>query len=352
MTRRQRQKGTALIIVLGVIAVVTITAGAMSYTATQQMHAAKVTRETLKARLIAESGLNKAYNAVKGDFSKITTYAENGAFGDGTYSVRAVANLGGNPNRAKLISEGHCGIGRAVVSADLENIPLVTSGDDSGLVFFPLPYDLMVGGTLEFKGNAKAGFRLIFANGKIIVSGNASSFADNAVFRSATEVEIKQEHKMTGNYTVEDTDVAPEAISSEALMAAIDALKAYARQNGAVYSSASEIPNSPPGGVAYCTGGSEGWNKKGTGCFIFEGEVSIQGSGLDVQSVNGFPALIVLSASEVKINAGGVVRGAIILPNASFHANGHSEIYGAILVGQAVKLNGTADLYVIITAWH
>ena len=59
------------------------------------------------------------------------------------------------------------------------------------------------------------------------------------------------------------------------------------------------------------------------------------------------------------------------MPNASFKVNGHAEIHGAILVGQGMGGNGTADLYpgdagqgfnlppqqtitdnVVITAWH
>ena len=69
--RQNDEQGSALLIVLGIIVVVSITTGALSYHATQQMHAAKVTREQLKARLIAESGLNKAYHAIRNDFSLV-----------------------------------------------------------------------------------------------------------------------------------------------------------------------------------------------------------------------------------------------------------------------------------------
>lgn len=370
MTRRQqkREKGSALIIVLGIIVVVTITAGAMSYTAGQQMHAAKITREMLKARLIAESGLNKAYNTVKGDFSKIGGCAQSGTLGEGTYVVRVVSELAGNPNRAQLVSEGRCGIGRAVVSVDLENIPLRTAEEGAGDGFFPLPFDLLVGGDLLLNGDIRALFDAIFSNGFLTVGG--SSFLDVTKLSSAKQVTITNPKKVSGPYTIQE-NCPPQAISPEALTAAIDAFKAYAQANDAVYDSAADIPLAPPGGVAYCTGGSDGWSKKGTGCFIFEGEVAFQGSGVDLQSVNGYPALIVLSASEVKFNSDAVIHGAIILPNASFKVNGHAEIHGAILVGQGMGGNGTADLYpgddgqgfnlpdqesvtdnVIITAWH
>jgi len=368
MKKNRENKGSALLIVLGIITVVTITAGAMSFTATQQMRSAQITRDMLKARLIAESGLNKAYNSVKTDFTRISSCSEKGELGGGTFTVHAVTALGGNPNRAQLVSEGLCGLGRAVVSADLENIPVKTGDDDASDDFFPMFYDLLVGGDLLLNGNIRALFDAIFSNGTLTVGG--SSFLGATKLSSAKEVVIKNPKKVSGPYTTEE-NCPPQAISPEALTAAIDAFKAYAQANDAVYASGADIPVAPPGGVAYCTGGSDGWSKKGTGCFIFEGEVAFQGSGVDLQSVNGYPALIVLSASEVKFNSAAVIHGAIILPNASFKVNGHAEIHGAILVGQGMGGNGTADLYpgddgqgfnlpdqesvtdnVIITAWH
>jgi hypothetical protein len=368
MKKNRENKGSALLIVLGIITVVTITAGAMSFTATQQMRSAQITRDMLKARLIAESGLNKAYNSVKTDFTRISSCSEKGDLGGGTFTVHAVTALGGNPNRAQLVSEGLCGLGRAVVSADLENIPVKTGDDDASDDFFPMFYDLLVGGDLLLNGNIRALFDAIFSNGTLTVGG--SSFLGATKLSSAKKVVIKNPKKVSGPYTIQE-NCPPQAISPEALTAAIDAFKAYAQANDAVYDSAADIPLAPPGGVAYCTGGSDGWSKKGTGCFIFEGEVAFQGSGVDLQSVNGYPALIVLSASEVKFNSDAVIHGAIILPNASFKVNGHAEIHGAILVGQGMGGNGTADLYpgddgqgfnlppqqtitdnVVITAWH
>ena len=122
--------------------------------------------------------------------------------------------------------------------------------------------------------------------------------------------------------------------------------------------------------MAYCTGDASGWSRTGNGCFIFAGDTSFQGNAVNVSSVNGYPALIVLGAGEVKFNSGTVVRGAILIPNGSAKLNGHAQFYGAILVGQGMTGNGTADLYagngqgfnlppdetttdnVVITAWH
>ena len=129
------------------------------------------------------------------------------------------------------------------------------------------------------------------------------------------------------------------------------------------------ISRKTPRRIAYCTGFR--WlEQEGKGCFIFEGEVSAQGSGVDIESIDGFPALIVLSASEVHFNSGADPRRD---SDTEREPRGHAEIHGVILVGQSAIFNGTADLFageggqgfavpvveevsvtdnVVITAWH
>ena len=198
------------------------------------------------------------------------------------------------------------------------------------------------------------------------MTGDAD-FTDPVSLSSALTVIVKHPRKSQGLRTNENQP--PEAIATEALTAAINALKAYAQKNGAVYASGADIPENPPGGIAYCTGEPDGWSKKGKGCFIFEGEVSAQGSGVDIESIDGFPALIVLSAegplnSERRSTARSDTEQGL-------KVNGHAEIHGVILVGQSAIFNGTADFFageggqgfalppeesttdnVVITAWH
>ncbi|MDD4101309.1 MAG: hypothetical protein PHU80_01590, partial [Kiritimatiellae bacterium] len=65
-----------------------------------------------------------------------------------------------------------------------------------------------------------------------------------------------------------------------------------------------------------------------------------------------------------------VINGALIIPNGSLHINGTATINGAIVIGQSMSGNGTANLFagdgqgfslppdpsvtdnVVITAWH
>lgn len=363
-TKNSRQTGSAILTVLGIISIVVIVCGMLGFSASQQMRSSQITREMLKSRLIAESGLNKAYQAVKVDFSKAAGYEEKAEFGGGTYSVKSIPLKDGGTTRAQLVSEGVCGLGKTVVSVDLENrqrINFVGNGSDD---YFNLLYDLLVGGTLDLKGNFNAEVTDIRANGDVTISGSALS--DTKTVTSTGSITWK---KSDGTVTML-TNQSPEEILSEALIAAINAFKEYAKANGAVYASGADIPQPVPGNVAYCTGSADGWSRTGDGCFIFEGPVSFQGDSLNISSVDGYPALIVLSAGDVKMNAGTEVHGAIIMPSSSLTLNGHSVFYGAILVGQGMTGNGTADLYsgdgqgfnlppnsqttdnVVITAWH
>ena len=363
-TRNSRQKGSAILTVLGIISIVVIVCGMLGFSASQQMRSSQITREMLKSRLIAESGLNKAYQAVKVDFSKAAGYAEKAEFGGGNYSVKSIPLKDGGANRAQLVSEGVCGLGRTVVSVDLENRERIKAVEDGSEDYFNLLYDLLVGGTLDLKGNFHADVTAIAANGNVKIDGSAD--ADAKTVSSTGTIEWK---KPNGTVTML-TNQSPKEILTEALIAAINDFKEYAKANGAVYASGADIPQPVPGNVAYCTGSADGWSRTGDGCFIFEGPVSFQGNSLNISSVDGYPALIVLSAGDVKMNAGTEIHGAIIMPNSSLTLNGHAAFYGAILVGQGMKGNGTADVYagdgrgfnlppknlttdnVVITAWH
>ena len=336
MKNRQQQNGSAVVIMLGIISIVSVVCGMLGFTATQQMRAAQITRENLKARLIAESGLNKAYLALKHNFAQIATYTDAGSFGDGTYTIEtAVTGYAGN-NRAQLISKGVCGMGRTVVRVDLQNKPvIVTEAEDER--FFALDFDLLAGSNLDLKGNFFGDFTKIHANGAVNISGSAN--IDAKIVSSTSTVNWKGS---PANVT-KIANAKYEPILNTELLAAMAAFKSYAVANGAVYASGSNIPTEPPGGVAYCTGSDAGWSGEGTGCFIFEG--SFSSKHINITAVDGYPALIVLSVNAVQFNAGTEIRGALLLPSSSLKLNGQAQIYGSILVGQTMTGNGTADLY-------
>lgn len=357
--------GSAIITVLGLVALMSMGSGYMAYTASQEMHTSRVLRETLTAKLIAESGLNTAYQLLKTDFSRATGLSLASSFGTGNYLVTSIP-APNSTTRFQLIANGTCGtFGKFKVAADVENRTIIDTGSGSGTQFYPLIFDILAGGSIDLSGNFKTFVNQIFANGNIAI--NKGSNIDTLIVSSAGTVTFKN---FDGTKTVLQNQPAVNIRPAE-LTAAITALKSYAEKMGAKYTTGSQIPASPPGGIAWCTGNGSTWSGSGTGCFIFDGDVPMQGGGAqNITSVNGYPALIILGTGQVKLNAQTVVHGAILIPNGSVWLNGGAKIYGPILVGQSVTGNGTADLYagdaqgfnlppvetmtdnVVITAWH
>jgi len=357
---KQTRSGSAILVVLGIVTIVSIVCGFLGITASQQMRMAQVTRETLKAKLIAESGLNRAFHLIRNNFSQATSLTCADSFCDGNYTVTAHASTE-NPNRVQLISKGTCGLGIYTVAIDVENRPIITTSDPEDR-FFTLTYDFVSGGTLSLSGNFGASVTKLHANGSVSLKG--SSATDATTISSAGTITIK---KSSGTMTTVEHADAVEILTA-ALSAAINELKNYAKQNNAIYASGCKIPASPPGGIAWCTGSSDGWTGSGTGCFIFDGSFTTK--HMTISSEGGYPALIVTSQNDVKINAGTTITGAVLLPTSSLKLNGHALIEGPLVVGQSVSGNGTADLlagdgqgfnlpprdastdHVVITAWH
>jgi hypothetical protein len=355
------RNGSALVAVLGIVAAVSVVCGMLSVAAVNQARATQINCDMLKARMIGESGLNKAYQAIKGNFALVKGgYVLSEAFAGGTYSVRSVALAGAGQNRAQLFAEGLYGAGKVVVAADLTNcVQVVGSGSPD---YFPLDFDFLVGGTMTISGNFHLHVSQMHSNGNADLGGSTSS--DPCVISSAGTAAWK---KKPANVTLLSGQQA-RVVYPASLEAAINKLKASAQANGAVYANGSQIPSSPPGGIAYCTGSDTGWSGDGTGCFIFDGVFN--NKHVNITAPDGYPALVVLSPCSMQFNAGAYIYGALLLPSASLFLNGHAAIYGPLLVGQNLSANGTADLWegsgqglttppsqtvldkAVITAWH
>lgn len=359
--KRKRQKGSALLTVLGIMTVVSILCGMLSQSASRQTRSAQITCDMLKARMIAESGLNKAYRQVKANYALASNYTLAESFGGGSYTVRSATLIDVSMDRAQLISEGICGLGKSVVAADLQHLKIEEESSSLGKSY-AMPFDLLVGGILSLNGDFHLQVTLAHANGTATVSGSVS--ADGATVSSTSTVTWKSKPP---NVTLLPNQAARE-IYPAWMVEAIGIMKSYAIAKGAVYTSGAQIPASPPGGIAYCTGPDTGWSGIGTGCFIFEGAFSTK--QLNLTSVNNYPVLVVLSPNSVQVNAGSRLNGPVLLPTSSMKLNGNARIDGPLLVGQSLTGNGTADLYagngqtfmtppkmnsidkVLITAWH
>jgi len=364
MKTRNTQKGAALLTILGIISIMVIVSTMLAYTAQQQTRSSIITRDMLKARMIAESGLNKAYHAIKSDFSKAEGYALSENFDAGSYKVLCKTFSGDKANRAQLTASGVCGMGSVIVGADLENIPLIISEDDDDDNYYSMAYDVQVGGEMTFTGAFEAHVSEIHSNGDANINKKTSIVGATTV--SSAQTAWPPNPPIVG-VTFLSNQPSVE-IFPASLQSAINKFIDYATQNGSVYASGSEIPANPPGGVSVCTGSSEGWTGEGTGCFIFLGD--FPSKHVNITAPNGYPSLIALTPNEIKFNAGAVLNGPVLAPNATLKFNGDATIRGPLLVGQGFIGLGTAQLYdgsgqgfnlppeesqednVIITAWY
>ncbi len=372
MRTKNSKNGSALLIVMGVVAVVSIALGTLSFTARQQTHSALIARDMLKARMIAESGLNKAYNQLKENIGQIQGYSLKEDLDDGSYRVTS-KTFQGMSHRSQLTSVGVCGKGTAVVAVDLESVQSLAGGDNNGDDDFQsLPYDLLVGGTLGITGAFRANVYEIHANGDVSIN-KQSNVSGTVTISSSGDVTWGNGKKDTPpNGVVLRPNQPQRTISPAELQAAVERFIAYAESNGAVYSSAGAIPANPPGGVALYTGtgGLMLHGSYNATIIALSGDVTVNAQAR-LNGPDGYPALIVLSPNQVRFNGGAVIHGAVLLPNAPLRFNGTAAIHGAVLVGQNVLGNGTADLYagdpgqgfnlppnpsvsdkLIITAWH
>jgi hypothetical protein len=123
---RPSRQGFTMIVALSFLALMVLVATGVLAFGQQQMHAARRTRDYLKAKVIAETGLNIAFNDIRGDVDLITGY--NGtktAFGDGTYAV-TITNIStsadGRTRLLRLTSVGRCGIADARASLAVRHI--------------------------------------------------------------------------------------------------------------------------------------------------------------------------------------------------------------------------------------
>lgn len=361
--KKNTRSGTAIITVLGLVCLICMASGYMAYTASQEMHMSRVLRESLKAKLIAESGLNTAYQLLKTDFSKAAGLKLEGAFGGGNYVVTSTPD----PNsvfRFQLISDGTCGaLGKFKVAADVENRQRVTTGNP-GDRFFQLLYDFLGLSLVDLNGNFYAGVTTLHGNGNVDISGSTGIPSGTTVTSSGTVYTGK---KLT--LTPAPQSGVPPVSLPEGFNAAMEELIAFARQNGEVYKDGVAPSATPVGGIAICEGFPPANWTGGTGCYIFLGGGKVVLNNIVINNVNGYPSLVFKNSAEISFTGNVNLNGAVLLPSSSLKFTGNAVVYGPLIVGLTVDGNGTADLYsgsfgqgfnrpptvtdnVIISAWH
>lgn len=116
---KQGQHGFAMIVALSFLVLMVLVATGVLAFGQHQMSAARRTSDYLKAKVLAETGLNIVFNDIRGDIDLASGYTGTKTpFGDGTYAV-TVTNVStsadGKTRLLRLSSVGQCGLseGRA-----------------------------------------------------------------------------------------------------------------------------------------------------------------------------------------------------------------------------------------------
>ncbi|MFO7937861.1 MAG: hypothetical protein R6V06_09695 [Kiritimatiellia bacterium] len=345
MKIRQKNNGSVLLVTIGITTIISMTLAFLHVMAKQQIHSTIRTKDSLKARMIAESGLNFAYNMIRNDFDQLRDFTIKSQFDDGNYTVIAKTFSDNLVNRAQLASVGTCGSGKSTVAADLENCPVSDNSGSSDDDSYSLDFDVHVGGQTDMGSNFHSDVNDIFSNGNIEIK-KGSTLDENVVVSSAGTVTWGKKNDPPPAGATINSGQPPQEVYPASLEAAITAYIEYAEINGSVYTSGSDIPSSPPGGVGLYTG-TEPLILHGTynGTIIALGGRITINAGTVISGLNGAPSLISLSPDSIKINGGATMHGALLAPNSAMSLQGTAAFHGPLLVGQDIKGSGTADLY-------
>ena len=356
--KKSAQSGTAIITVLGLISLICMASGYIAFTASQEVHTSRVLRESLKAKLIAESGLNAAYNMLKVDFRRAPGLNVESDFANGSYHVTSAPDPA-STFRFQLTSVGTCGqFGKYTVSCDVENRQITGRDDDDE---FELEYDFLGLGSITISGNFDADVETIHGNGNVVMGGGSSTAASRITSSGTVTINKKVSPAPT------TANGVPVETLPAGLEAAIDELIAFARQNGEVYADGVAPAAAPEGGIAVCEGFPPPNWTGGTGCYIFLGGGKIVLNNVTINNVDGYPSLVFKNTAEISFTGNVQLDGAVLLTSSSLRFTGNATVNGPLVVGQTVDGNGTANLTggdqsftrpptvtdnVVISAWH
>lgn len=386
MKALQSKSGAALLTVMGIILLISGVVAGMVAMGHQQVFSAVRLRDLVKAQMIAEAGINDAYNVMKTNFAARLNPANfpAKAFDGGTYDALVIPV---GSNSASIVSTGFYGTATATVRADIKNFPIATTnGAPVPGGGTPYGFTILSGGDLNWAGNSD----VIMTNGNLHSNG---SYLANGVNTIHGNVESCIGISLVGGAVITGTGKAP-VISGGTIgtrvtnavpivsVPNIDLTPYYnaALANGQVFSGTKTISGtvSPPGGIMWVNGTLSLGNGTFNGCFIATGAIDMQTSGNDtitLNKVNRYPLLASrdgsITVKQVKLLT---FSGLIYAKTGSFDKQGNGDVIakGAIIAAGNVTKNGgwSAFIYddptpvppggsyentqdkVVITAWQ
>lgn len=352
--------GSALLAVMGIVFLIAIVAAGTVAMGRQQAFSSIHLRDYVKAQMIAEAGLNDAYNTIKTNFAARLDPANFPAkvFDGGTYDAYVVSV---SSNKASIVSTGLYGSATALVRADIRNYTTTTTNGAPIPGVSPYGFNILAGGDLVWAGNSD----LQTSNGFLHCNGTYSANGINTVrgnVESCLGILLKGGANITGTGeapVISGGAVGDPVVGPVPLVAVpnIDLTPYYnaALASNQVYTGTKTISGNitPPGGIMWVNGSLNIGVGTFTGCFIATGAITMQTTGNDtitLNKVNQYPVLASRDGSiTVKQAKMLTFNGLIYAKTGSFDKQGNGDVsaMGAIIAAGNVTKNGgwTAFIY-------
>ncbi len=303
-------RGSALVTTAGVTMVVMLAVGGLSTFVLATSHNVRRMAHVVRARAIAEAGANRAYSALRDDFSlrgsSPTNLFPQTEFGGGHYTVNVEPSEGG---LVRVISTGQSGSATHRIGVDLRD------ANEGGEVPPFMEYTIFSNGPMRFNGTPKEINGDLQTNGNFTLNGdddniNGKIFAPNIDDTGVSEEKRGEWEKIP----------FPQLADPE-FQEFLDA----AREAGTL--------------TEYSESKTFHGDHQFHGITVVDGDVTFQGSGNRV--ING----MLYVSGDVTANGSTSLSGALLVEG-EIRINGAS----AVLTHQAV--GGTAlDPHVVVAGW-
>lgn len=338
------RRGSSLLMVLGVIAVVAVATASIASLTLNLPGWMRRQTDAIRAKAIAEAGLNEAYARLRDDFSlryQPLAFGQR-SFAGGTYNV-TVTPVG--ERAARLLSVGRYGIAEVRVGMDVRNAA-AQSGDSGSDQRPPNPwqYAMFANGNLRLNGTPPTVRGALHSNQEFRLSGNPRNIEGIITARSIVSTGGEIPPQQIGTFR----EVPFPSLSDPYFVQ----LLATAQANGAVRSGGTFRESDLAtihGNVLWVTGnatfhGSFTFN----GVIVATGRITLRGSGTRV--LNGLmytPGDITSDGSTDLYLTGSMMAGG----NIEF--NGASSIFTHAPVGpgeEGYEQEGPPDR-IVVSAW-
>lgn len=356
--------GSALLAVMGIVFLIAAVAAGMVVIGHQQIFSSIRLRDYVKAQMIAEAGVNDAYNVMKTNFSarldpsSLPKPFVCGSGDTGTYNI-AVITVVSNVS-ASIISTGFFGSASAMVRADVKNFASTTSAGGAPIPGGGSPYGwaVLAGCEIRWEGNSQLD---LGTNGYMHANG---SYQANGVNILTANVESCIGIQLDGQAAIRGIGKAPVISASSDKITTkltqsvpvvaipnIDLTPYYnvALANGQVFSGSKSLSGTvtPAGGVMWVNGDISFAKGTYNGSFIATGSMELKaaaaGDSITVTNSTHYPVLAARDGSIVIKQAKTFTFGGLIyVKTGNFDKQGNGDVAGngAIIAAGNVSKNG------------